>query len=140
MRKEISAGGIIFHCNPQGNIRYLLIQSKTWKNWAFPKGHIEKDESEEKTALREIFEETGLSLNLLPGFLESYTYEFDFRGEHIQKKAVFFLAESTDTTIELNETEHQEYRWLLYEEAMQLITYIGDKELLSKANNFLIKK
>ena len=137
MSKEVSAGGVVFLRDSFGNINYLLIQSKNWKNWAFPKGHVDEGETKEQTAIREIFEETGLKIKILPGFLEHYEYEFDFQGKHIEKEAIFFLAEASSNRIELTEKEHQDYRWLSFDEAMKLITHPQDKEILLKAHKFL---
>ncbi|MDR2666293.1 MAG: NUDIX domain-containing protein [Endomicrobium sp.] len=40
---------------------FLLVNSKRSRLWGFPKGHVEKGESEFETATREIFEETGIN-------------------------------------------------------------------------------
>lgn len=138
MNKEISSGAVVFNKDEYGNIKYLLIQSKNWKNWAFPKGHIDKGETEEETALREIYEETGLKVKIISGFEESYEYEFDnFDGKHIEKKAIFFIAESYETTIKLMEKEHKNFKWLDYNEAISLTTHDEDKKILINANKFL---
>ena len=39
--------------------RFLLIKNRRSNNWGFPKGHIEKGETEVATAKREVLEETG---------------------------------------------------------------------------------
>ncbi len=139
MSKEISVGGVVFLRDSLGNINYLLIQSRNWKNWAFPKGHIDEGETKEQTAIREIFEETGLKVRILPGFLEHYEYEFDFQGQHIEKEAIFFLTEASGNEIHLSEKEHQNYRWLSFDEAVTLITHPQDKKILLKAHKFLIE-
>ena len=59
----------------------MLIKNKRSANWGFPKGHIEGIESELETALREISEETGLTvrnlkycgMNLYPNNLKTKT-------------------------------------------------------------------
>jgi len=40
--------------------KYLLVYGKKSQKWGFPKGHMEKGETEEQTALREFYEETGI--------------------------------------------------------------------------------
>ncbi|NDE13733.1 NUDIX hydrolase [bacterium] len=50
--------GIIFY-HPSAD-KYLLVLGKKSEKWGFPKGHQEKDETEEETAIRELFEETGI--------------------------------------------------------------------------------
>ena len=63
MRTEKSCGAVVFR-NKNDNIQVLLIRHLNGGHWAFPKGHVEKGETEEQTALREILEETGLAVEL----------------------------------------------------------------------------
>lgn len=64
MNYEISCGGVVF-TRKNGKLLYVIIRSLEGY-YGFPKGHMEGDETEEQTALREIFEETGLKLKLYP--------------------------------------------------------------------------
>jgi len=57
-KREKSCGAIVYR-RESGNVLYLIIQQKS-RHWSFPKGHVERGESEKETALREIREETGL--------------------------------------------------------------------------------
>ena len=63
---EKSCGAVVF-TRINSEIKYLLIRNLTGI-YGFPKGHVKQGETEEETALREIFEEVGLSVKLLPGF------------------------------------------------------------------------
>jgi len=56
--EEHSAGGVIFRRTPEG-VRWLVIRD-SYRNWGFPKGHVEDGESEVDAARREVGEETGL--------------------------------------------------------------------------------
>jgi len=47
------------------DIEFLIVQQKQWKHWFFPKWHAEQNESEEETALREIYEEAWLYVNII---------------------------------------------------------------------------
>jgi 8-oxo-dGTP pyrophosphatase MutT (NUDIX family) len=49
-------------------LQFLIISSKSDGHWGFPKGHVEEGESVEKTAIREVKEETGLDFDLVEGF------------------------------------------------------------------------
>ena len=60
MKKEKSCGAIVYR--EKDGVEILLIKHKNGGHWAFPKGHVENKETEEETALREIREETGLTL------------------------------------------------------------------------------
>ena len=54
MKKEKSCGAIVYR--EKDGVEILLIKHKNGGHWAFPKGHVENKETEEETALREIWE------------------------------------------------------------------------------------
>ena len=73
---EKSCGAIVFHRFKDG-IKVLLVKNRNGKYWSFPKGHVEKGESEHQTAAREIKEETGLEVRLdYPEGTGKATHEF----------------------------------------------------------------
>ena len=73
MKKEKSCGAVVYRQGETG-VEVLIIKHKNGGHWAFPKGHVEKKETEPETALREIKEETGLKVELDTGFREMVTY------------------------------------------------------------------
>lgn len=139
MVDEVCSGATIFRNFEENKLKFLLIESKTWKEWVFPKGHIDTGETPELAALREVFEETGLKVELIPGFLEEYEYTFSHLDRRIKKKIYFFLAQSAAEDVKLSENEHQRYIWLEYADAIKLITHEEDKKILLKANTFLVE-
>ncbi|MEG0826033.1 MAG: NUDIX hydrolase [Bacilli bacterium] len=54
----------VFVINP-ANKKILLVHHKTFNRWVQPGGHIEENETPEETALREVYEETGLKVQLI---------------------------------------------------------------------------
>lgn len=42
--------------------------------YGFPKGHLEKNEIEEQTAIRETYEEVGINVEIIQGFREKIEY------------------------------------------------------------------
>ena len=76
MKKEKSCGAVVYRQGETG-VEVLMIKHKNGGHWAFPKGHVEKKETEPETALREIKEETGLKVELDTGFREMVTYATD---------------------------------------------------------------
>lgn len=132
MKKERSAGAVIFMEKPDGN-RFLLLNYPTG-HWDFVKGKIEQGETLHQTAVRETKEETGISdLEFVEGFEEKINYNFQFEGELIQKEVVFFLAKTKTQTVNVSH-EHLDYIWLDYENALEKVTYQNAKNILSKAN------
>src|SRR5438876_1148461 len=87
---EFSAGGVVYDPAAQ---KLLLIQVKNLQDqvvWTFPKGHIEKGETEEQAALREVQEETGWSCAILQPF-HKVQYWFKKKGQLIKKSVTWFL-------------------------------------------------
>lgn len=138
--KEISAGAIVFRKEKHEN-KFLLLEYN-YKNrfWDFPKGNIEKDESEIDTAKREVKEETGIKeLIIVPEFREKISYVYKKENKTIFKEVIFYLAETKERKIKISE-EHLNYNWLNYEEALKTLTYPTAKNILKKADEFLKHK
>ena len=86
---EKSCGAVVF-TRINNQIKYLLIRNLTGI-YGFPKGHVEQGETEEETALREVFEEVGLAVKLLPGFRSQDEHPIP-QKENTIKQIVYFLA------------------------------------------------
>jgi len=133
---EKSVGAIVF-CKDRGIIKYLLLHYEAG-HWDFPKGHIEKGESEEETLRREVFEETGIKdLKIVPAFRKTMKYFFKREGKTIMKIVIFYLAETKTTKVKLS-FEHIGYKWLPYPLAKRQVTFRNAKNLLLAANKFLV--
>ena len=156
MPKEKSAGAIIYRVvdGPSTGLRtgvphYLLLHYHSG-HWEFAKGHIEKGENIEQTIRREVEEETGIKdLEIIPGFKQYSKYFFkksyDLVGEEkkkapwVFKLVVFYLAKTKTEDVKISE-EHKGFLWLPFDEAVKKITYKNAKELLKKANDFVISR
>ena len=134
---EKSAGAIIFRNSPEE--RLFLVLNYPSGHWDFVKGKIEKDETLYQTVIRETREETGISdLEFIDGFEEMIQYDFQFDGEIIHKKVVFFLAKTKTKVITISH-EHLDYTWLKVTDAKQKTTFDNAKSLLAKAEELLSK-
>ena len=144
MPKEQSAGAVVFRIENKEPC-YLLLHYPTSKRakkeyWDFPKGHLEKDESEKQAALREIAEETGLKeVTFVPGFKESIQYYFRVEGKTIFKTVVFFLAFSKKKEVKIS-FEHQGFVWLPFLKAMKKLKFANAQRILTRAHRFLKKQ
>lgn len=140
IKYEKSVGAIIYFIDEQQKIYYLVQQHVNGNHWAFAKGHVEANETEEETALREIEEETGITeVTLDIKFRESNVYS---PKENVEKEVVYFTAETSKATafaVENQEIEIQEILFLPYEAAIDQVTFPNDKLILEKANQYLIK-
>lgn len=129
----MSAGFIVFNKG-----KFLLLHYGAG-HWDFPKGHIEKGETIEEAARRELEEETGIKdIYIVPGFEEKLGYFFKRDGKIVHKEVVFFLAETKTSSVKLSH-EHIGYKWLSYHEALAQLTFKSAKDILSKAEKFLKK-
>lgn len=134
---ERSAGIIIFRQLGEGR-EYLLLHYPGG-HIDFPKGHMEKDETERETALRELKEETGLEkITWIEGYREKIHYDYH-RGENLMSKdVIFFLARTTQKKITIS-FEHRGSFWLPYQEAVDKLSFASAKDLLRKAEKFLTR-
>lgn len=133
---EKSCGAVIYK-KDNGKTEFLLIHNKKGNaegHWGFPKGHVEGEETETETAVREISEETGLTVRFIPPFRAVTRYS---PREGVTKDAVYFLAEYTDGDITLQQSEVAASEWLEYSAAFERVTNSGDKDILKKANDFM---
>ena len=131
---EKSCGAVIYRVTERGEIRILLVKNRNGKCWTFPKGHIEIGESEEQTALREIKEETGLSVEIVPGFRKISTYR---PFGKIRKTAVFFLAKAQKSVVSMQQTEIDYYLWVSLDEAMKMCRHENDTNILRDVRKIL---
>ena len=130
--REVSAGGVVYRVE-QGRPLFLLIRD-SYRNWGFPKGHLEKHELPEAAALREVSEETGLTDLVLRGELSTIDWHFRFRGKLIHKICHFFLMESENAdTSPQREEGITACRWVPIDEALALISYANAREVLQRA-------
>jgi 8-oxo-dGTP pyrophosphatase MutT (NUDIX family) len=135
-RDETSAGGIVFRMDA-GQPLYLLIRD-SYKNWGFPKGHVEQGEQPEAAALREVKEETGLIDLTIRAPIDTIDWFFRFRGRLIHKVCHFYLMETAEATTSPQRAEGiTACRWTRFEEAQSLISYGNARELLRRAQEML---
>lgn len=130
---EKSCGAVIFRRH-SGNVEYLLIKNKKGNNWGFPKGHMEVYETEKETAMREVKEETGLSVQLLDGFRTISEYHPKGR---ITKQVIFFVAEMTGENVVIQKSEIERFIWADYALAIKTFKFSNDKKVLAQAKAWI---
>ncbi len=131
--REMSAGGVVFRRTPAGS-EFLLIRANG--RWAFPKGNIEKGETPEAAALREIAEESGLppaglrTVRALPPI----EYAFQWQGRLVFKTVHNFLLEARGhAPLRPQLSEIEEARWFSPEAARRTLSFENSRETLDAA-------
>lgn len=131
---EKSCGAVVYRTTRNDGIRILLVKNHNGKCWTFPKGHIEANESEKQTALREIKEETGLTVTIEPNFRQTSLYR---PFGKIKKYVVFFLARANESVVSMQQSEIDYYLWVSIDEAMKLCSHENDTKILSEVRKRL---
>lgn len=131
-RLEFSAGGIVARSGEEGS-EVLLIKD-SYGRWTWPKGKIEKGETPEQAAIREIGEETGLKDIELVCKIGDVKYFYRLKAELIFKKVYVYLFKQTGReTLRILHKEIQDGVWLTPLEALRRIEYRGAEKFLKKA-------
>ena len=134
---EYSCGAVVF-TREGGGIRYVIIKSCEGI-YGLPKGHMEAGETEEECALREILEETGLSVRLVDGFRTETSHPFKKQGEERIKHVTYFLAEYEGQTPKRQESEVDSIFLMDFAIAVSAIQFEDTRGVLTAANSFLTK-
>ena len=129
---ENSCGAIVFNENTE---KILLVKMHNG-NWGFPKGHIEKDETKEETAIREVLEETNVRIKIIPNFEREIKY---IPNEKTIKKVTIFMGITQDEEVTIDTSEIEDFKWCTYEEALKLVTYKLQKDVMENARKVFIK-
>lgn len=132
---EKSCGIVLFRL--EGGVRQYLLLHYPSGHWDLAKGHVEADEEEMETALRELEEETGITnVDFVEGFRYPVSYSYMRGGRLSHKQVIFYLAETDQDAVEISH-EHQGHQWLPYEQAHAKLTFKNAKDLLESAKKFL---
>jgi len=137
MIEETSAGIVLFR-REGSNILFLLLHYPSG-HWDFVKGKMEKGEDIHQTAIRETKEETGITdITFIENFEEWIEYDFQYQGELVHKKVVFFLAETKTKEVKISH-EHLNFTWMNYTTSMEKTTFDNARTVLTKAQTLLSK-
>ncbi|WP_369715268.1 NUDIX domain-containing protein [Leptotrichia alba] len=129
---EKSCGAIVFNENTE---KILLVKMHNG-NWGFPKGHIESNETKEETAIREVFEETNIKIKIIPNFEREIKY---IPNENTIKKVTFFAGITQEENVTVDSQEIEDFKWCSYEEALKLVTYKLQKDVLEKSRKVIME-
>lgn len=138
-KKQVSSGGVVFR-EKDGRIDVGLISRTTRsgsKVYCLPKGWIEKDESPEEAAIREVREETGIEGHILQKIGDINYYFYSEKKERISKAVHFYLLEYISGNTSDHDDEVEDAGWFPLEEATAILSYKNEKEILFKAGDII---
>lgn len=132
MKREYSAGGIVLNDGKVLMIKNAALRDPKKAYWGFPKGHIDPGESSREAALREIKEETKIEAEIVSRLGESQ-YVFTRSGEKVVKHVVYYLLKYKSGEIKPQELEVLEVKWFEPKEALGILSFQKDKDMLNLA-------
>jgi bis(5'-nucleosidyl)-tetraphosphatase len=134
MKFEKSCGAVVYNFRGS-SLEFLIIKHKNGEHWGFPKGHVESGESEEETALREVYEETGIKIEITSGFIHRMKYS---PKVGTLKEVVYFIGASLDKDVKCQESEIEDFRWLELKDAIDNVTHENSRKLLREAYFYIL--
>ena len=118
--KEKSCGAIVFNGDS------VLIIEQFQGFFSFPKGHVEKGETEEETAIREVKEETNIDIEII----SDKTYKINYKiNNDTKKEVVFFLAKAISFDLKNQENEIISCEWVDKDKVLDTLTYKNIKKV-----------
>ncbi len=144
MLKEFSAGGIVLQYKQDKLLNdiweVLLIKSSGKGYWQFPKGHIEKGQTTQEAAVREVKEEGGIEAEILAKVGQSKYVYLTKEQEKVSKVVMLFLMKYLSGDPKDHDQEVSEAKWVESTEALKLLTFTQDRALLKKALEMIEEK
>ena len=131
MKKEKSCGIVVFNNNK------VLIIKHNKGHYGLPKGHVEDNETEFETAIREVKEETNIDAKIIGNFRKVITYN---PKANVLKDVVYFVGEATSFYLKNQVTEVSLAEFLDFDIALNLVTYEDEKSILKDAIDYYKKE
>ncbi len=135
---QISAGGVVYK-RDGGEVYFLVIKRNQMNDWTLPKGHREKGENLQETAIREVEEET--SIRVYPEkYIDTAMYNVTDKEEKIVyiRVVFWFLMKPENTDISKKpDKEIAEVKWIKYDDLLNILSYSSDKYIIKKSIDYI---
>jgi 8-oxo-dGTP pyrophosphatase MutT (NUDIX family) len=129
---ELSAGGAVVLGSEVIVVTPVKRDANRRRVLALPKGHLNRGETAEAAAIREVTEETGVNADLIDK-LGDVEYSYERRGRRRDKRVSFFLFRYRSGNLEDHDHEIEDARWMPLEEAARELTHAGEREIVRRA-------
>ena len=132
---QISAGGVAFRKRKK-QIEVALISVGDNNRWQLPKGIVDKGESTEDAAVREVREEAGIDAEVVERIDKiEYWYFWSEDGQRVRyhKFVYFYLLRYKAGDVRDHDNEVNEARWIEIDEAIKLLAFNSEKRIAGKA-------
>jgi 8-oxo-dGTP diphosphatase len=129
-RTAYSAGGVIYRV-VETQVEVALIATDRGGRWGLPKGHVNRGETAEAAALREVAEETGLEGEIIQ-HLATIEYWFRAGSSRVHKYVDLFLIRYASGDVRPQETEVDDARWFPLDEALSRVSFERERDVLSQ--------
>ncbi len=127
----VSAGGVVVR-RVADQIQVALVGNSQRDTWYLPKGGIDKGETIEQAAVREVVEETGLDVRVI-GPVKDIYYWFNARGARVHKTVHYFLMEAVGGDFSRRDAENDRAAWFDLDEALAAMSYQNEADVVKKA-------
>jgi len=136
---QISAGGVAFRWK-DSHSEIAIVSVKPKLRWQLPKGIVDADESPQQAAVREVREEAGVETDLIK-LIETieYWYRSVKYGKPVRfhKFVHFYLMEYKSGDVANHDHEVEEARWVSFEEALKLLDFKSERDVVEKAREMI---
>jgi 8-oxo-dGTP pyrophosphatase MutT (NUDIX family) len=145
VKREYSAGGTVFK-KKGGQVVWLIIQpnakDQPWRQgrWQLPKGWIDKGETSQQAAIREVKEEGGVEAEIIEKIDRINIFFYNEDKQKVVKNIVFFLMKYQGGSERDHDPETEKAVWLPFNQALERLTFKSERKILEKARKILEKK
>jgi 8-oxo-dGTP pyrophosphatase MutT (NUDIX family) len=132
---QVSSGGVVFR-GSGNDAKVVIIQTASEHRWQLPKGLIDAGETVEEAAIREVREESGIDAEIIELADEiEYWFTASYHGERrrYHKMVHFFVMNYLSGRVEDHDHEVAEARWLSVPEALKLLHFKTERDVVEKA-------
>lgn len=133
MIEAVSCGGVVIF---RGKILVLYKHFyNKYEGWVLPKGTMEEGESRADTALREVYEESGVEASIMK-YIGKSQYTFTVPEDTVSKEVHWYLMIADSYYSKPQKEEYfTDSGYYKYHEAYHLLKFPNEKQILEQAYN-----